>query len=455
MKLTSFVLPSLLLGACGPVEPPDPDAAPVTRSDVLTVRALPNRDLDLLFIVDDSPSMLDKQAAVRAAFPAFVEQLASFEGGMPNLHLGVVSTDMGTKGSAVALPGPAVGQVGAGGCAASGKAGNLLTNGAPITGAFLSDIQRADGTRQRNYTGDLEAVFGQMASLGGGGCGFEQPLHAMRAALSGNAANAGFLRPSASLAVIVLTDEDDCSLLDPRMLGPDSPALGPLQSFRCFQFGVECAPDDPMTPGAKTSCHARAASPFVEDVAPFKTFLTGLKVDPRELMFGVLGGKAPVAVELRALPGGGTPQPALAHSCSFDGATGPTVADPPVRLDQLAASFDAGGRSEPICGADVTTALVAMGQTTRQLAGDPCLIKSIADAAPEVPGLQPDCVVVDIAGAQETELPRCGRGGNACWDLVEDATRCTAQPQHLKLVVTRTVAPLPDTYTSVRCTTPG
>jgi hypothetical protein len=442
MKHLASVAVVLTVG-CDPVLPTTPDAF-LERDEVLSVRATPNRDLDLLFVIDDSPSMADKQAAVRAAFPAFAAQLASLDGGLPNLHLGVVSTDMGTTGSQVGQAGPPVGQVGNGGCAGTGKAGVLTTNGAAVTTTpYVTDVRKADGTRDRNYTGALEEVFGQMASLGAGGCGFEQPLHAMRVALANTTTNAGFLRPNATLGVIVLTDEDDCSLADPRVLGPESAELGPLQSFRCFQFGVECTPDDPRSLGAKTGCKARAASPYLEDVAPFHDFLAQLKPEPRDLMFGVLGGKPQVAVELRASPGGGPEIPAVKHSCTFGPMTLPSVADPPVRLDQLAASFGDRGRSEPICSTDVTDALVAMGRTAKQLVGDPCLTRAIAEPA--------DCLVIDTAGGRDTALPRCGDGGNACWDLVVDAVRCDAVAQHLKLVVTRTVAPEADTVTTMRC----
>jgi len=36
------------------------------------------------------------------------------------------------------------------------------------------------------------------------------------------------------LAVVILADEDDCSVSDPTFFDPSSATLGPLQSFRCF-----------------------------------------------------------------------------------------------------------------------------------------------------------------------------------------------------------------------------
>jgi hypothetical protein len=62
----------------------------------------------------------------------------------------------------------------------------------------------------------------------------------VRAALDGNPANAGFLRPGATLGVIFLTDEDDCSVRSPTLFSPANAVLGPLESFRCTRFGVTC-----------------------------------------------------------------------------------------------------------------------------------------------------------------------------------------------------------------------
>lgn len=444
---------SASLLACDPVEdsPPDPEVA---RADIVTRKAVPNRQLDLLFVIDDSASTADKQAALQAAFPAFLEQLATLDGGLPDLHLGVVSTDVGTLGRAVTLPGPGIGVVGAGGCAGTGKDGALLVPaGAPVDKRYVEDAPLPDGSRRTNYTGSLGALFRELVDLGSNGCGFEQPLHAMRRALDHHPANTGFLRADANLAVIVLADEDDCSMLDPRLLGSD-PVLGPLGSFRCFAHGVICDPDEPTAAGAKVGCRPRAASPLVEDVAPYIEFLTGLKADPRQLLFGAIAGPATeVAVELRAPPNGGPTQAEVAHACRYTGASGPAVADPAVRLAAMVAAFPAAAQLETVCNADVAPALAALGRSARELVGDPCLGRLIADLDATAPGVQPDCVVVDAgAGGDERALPACGGGKTVdCWQLVEDAFVCRDRPQQLRLEVVRSREPAADAWTTLRC----
>ena len=39
--------------------------------------------------------MLDEQTNLKNNFPNFINVLNSIEGGLPNIHLGVVSTDLG------------------------------------------------------------------------------------------------------------------------------------------------------------------------------------------------------------------------------------------------------------------------------------------------------------------------------------------------------------------------
>jgi hypothetical protein len=408
-----------------------------TTIDVVTFRARPNPDLDLLLVIDDSPSMQDKQDALSNVFPQLVQELAGVEGGLPNLHVGVVSTDMGTSGSGVATPGPSIGQIGNGGCAGTGKAGVMQTHGVALTsGNFVVD--QRDGTK--NYTGALDAALASMIRLGDGGCGFEQTLAAMRAALE-SPANTGFLRPDANLAIIVLSDEDDCSILDPAVLAPATPELGPLQSFRCFQFGVQCDPDEPKVLGPKQSCRARATSTFIEDVAPFAAFLRGIKPDPHAVMFGaVVGDPAPVGVELRTPPGGGTAIAALAHSCTFPVGPITAVADPAVRIAQLTDAVH--GHLESVCSADLSRALGAMGKGIKALVGDRCLPAAPPDGA--------ECTLIDTSSAGTETLPACDGSGADCWEIVADPIGCPDAPQQ-RIDVHRSAPPPDDTWSTLRC----
>ena len=54
-----------------------------------------NRNVDMLFCIDDSSSMALSQNNLRRNFPAFMTTLRDAPQGLPNLHVAVVSSDMG------------------------------------------------------------------------------------------------------------------------------------------------------------------------------------------------------------------------------------------------------------------------------------------------------------------------------------------------------------------------
>jgi hypothetical protein len=425
---------------------------------VVEVSVNPNRDLDLLFVIDDSPSMFDKQKNLADNFPRFIDRLNATSGGFPNLHVGVVTSDMGTKGSADPIPGPSIG-AGPGGCAGTGKGGALQITGAPVTGSYLSDVTNFDGGRDRNYTGDISTAFATMAKVGAAGCGFEQHLAAMRASLDGSvAANAGFLRDSAVLAVIFVADEDDCSFKVPTILDPTNAALGPLQSFRCTRFGVRCetggaTPDAMNQIGVKGQCGANPTSPYFDDVAPFHDFLLGLKGgDTSRVIVAGIVGASPVEIEPRTPPGGGPDVPALKHSCMYTGANGPEVADPPARLEAFLDLFPERSTSSTICQQDLSGTLDQIGQLVIGAIGNVCVTSAVADTDPELPGVQYDCKVEEVVGEAVTPIPPCdGASTPTCWSLDADPANCT-MADHLKFVVHRgTATPDPTTVVRMKC----
>lgn len=426
------------------------------RAEVLRTSA--SRDVDLLFVIDDSNTMADKQAALASSFPALIQPLQGLVGGLPNLHIGVITTDMGTQGTVAAEPGPSIGTVGQGGCGGRGKDGALTVNGAAVSGTFVRDIQMPDGSRQTNYSGSLADVFGQMARVGNTGCGFEQPLHAMRRALANHPSNAGFLRASALLAVIVVADEDDCSIKSPALFDVDTTMYGRLQSFRCTRFGVTCSsggttPDEMDTLGTKGGCTDNPTSDLVDQVQPYADFLKSLKGGDagRVVVGGLIGPSTPVIVEERPLPGSGELARALKHSC--DSGTGTVVGDPGVRLRQLFDLFPDQSAWSSIC--DVANGpATALGQSIAARIGGTCLSRAIADIDESSAGIQPDCEVEDATDESARIIPPCSDAGSGtCWDLLVDAARCP-DAQNLTLRVTREIPPDPATITTVRCLLP-
>jgi hypothetical protein len=455
------VLLALSLAAAIPACVHDDDPAVTSQQPELAAfKAVPDRDLDLLFVVDNSDSMADKQASLVANFPQMMAVLSTLPGGLPNLHIGVVTSDMGTYGAATGVSSAPIGIVGNGGCANRGDGGALQTGsaGSALAGNFISDIDNGDGTRARNYTGSLAEVFSQIATVGTTGCGFEQHLESMKQGLV-NPQNTGFLRDDANLAVIVLADEDDCSVADSAFFAANSDALGPMLSFRCTRFGITCDQDLDGV-GDKTNCRPDDSSAYLSNVSAYTDFLIQLKGDPRKVMIaGITGPNTPVGVISQMLPGFAAPALELQHSCGFvepDGTT--AVADPAVRLQSWIDNFPGRAQWATVCQQDLTGPLQAIGGTARKLVGETCFDGSVGELVDTsgAAGLQPECTVFDVrdsAPDAQVALPSCAQDASGdCYDLVADPVSCPASQGNLKVVPRRASAPAADTWTHVSCT---
>lgn len=404
--------------------------------------ASPNRNADILFVIDNSLSMEQEQASLRANFGKFMDVLATIEGGMPNLHIGVTTTNMGQS----ATDGVGMAAFGAS-CASRGDDGALRT-AAPITGRFIIDEEVAGGARNRNYSGTLADAFSAIADVGTGGCGIEQHLGAAKRALT-NVVNSGFVRDDAKLAVIFIQDEDDCSLEHKSLF--EGSADGTVVNFRCTQEGIECDEGDLSVPGIKTNCMPKQDSAYLAEVDGYVDFLKGLKVLPDEnvIVAGIVGDPDKVEIikddQQRSI---------LKPSCS----NGAQFAVPAVRQSHFLEQFPLSIR-ESICEPDLSSALVQIGALLKRSFGDPCFEASVADLSPD-PGLQADCAISDYqrlpdGSSKEVDLiPSCSFGQIPCWRIEVDAEKCHYTPSKQKLVIDRGgVIPPADTFVKASCVT--
>jgi hypothetical protein len=405
-----------------------------------------NRNIDILFVIDNSGSMAEEQASLQQNFNRFINVLENIEGGLPNVHIGVVSTDVGA------------GPFNISGCSGSGDNG-ILQNAprnagcSPPAGQFISDTANPDGTRQTNYTDPLIDTFGCIARLGIDGCGFEQPLESMRRSLDGrNAQNAGFERDDAFLAVIIIADEDDCStdntqMFDTSQNSIDDP-LGPLSSFRCFEFGVVCNPDNPRNTGNKSECVPRDDSQYMFPVQEYIDFLKDLKEDPNLIIVaGIIGNTDPVVVGADM---NGSPK--LEPSCQSAAGT----ADPGIRLRHFLEAFPQRNTITTICNEDLSDALTVIAELLRSVIGSPCLEGAIKQDPLE-------CQVSDVRfpntdRQEETILAKCNNAdGEAatnqpCWLIFQDTAACPDTQTGLTIeVYPETYEPPTGTHRYVRC----
>ncbi len=376
-------------------------------------QSAPNQRIDIIFVVDTSMSMVDNQARLREHFPELMRQLQQVAGGLPGIHLGVITPDLGS--APIDIPGCGASQEGIfqkgvdngcanpvgqrylvdvepGGCAID----KVLVEGATTcphhdcsqthcepeafpdgNGGFLEPaglmfvLDDNGCPRCRNYTGEtLESVFSCMADVGVDGCGFEQPLEALYKALESTSAhNLGFLRPDAALAVVFVTDEDDCSVENTDIFTPEggiSDPLGSLHSFRCTEFGIICSePWDRFFEGYSkdySECRSRTEDDpdrLLFPLGRYSTKLLSLKEAHRIVITSIAG---PVGTQLTTVLN--TNQiPVLAPSCQ-DSEGG---ADPAIRLHEFVDMFlpfagDAQWAKTSICSPDYSQPMAGLGQ---------------------------------------------------------------------------------------------
>jgi len=287
-----------------------------------TVAADKDRDVDILFVIDNSGSMKAEQGNLANNFPAFMNQLMTPGGGnkQPNVRFGVVSSDLGAGNLYTDNT-----------CYTDGDKG-ALHNKAQVLGCTPPrdkwiEYKEVNGVPSSNVPGggdpitQVKDAFSCIAKLGTDGCGFEHTLLSSMKALDSKAnINPGFLRngdpckagrDDAILGVLFITDEDDCSaanqqVFDPSQQGLNDP-LGPLTSFRCFEFGVQCTcPGKPkcdrFTQGPRTNC--KPGGQYLHKVDNFISFFKNLKKYPVKDGSGKCVAKAnPHRVVMAAIAG--------------------------------------------------------------------------------------------------------------------------------------------------------
>jgi hypothetical protein len=443
VSLTSVILSTTALGCVST------EKESVNREELAVISALPNRNLDVLFVIDNSGSMGDEQELLARNFPRFMEKLQSIPGGLPNVHIGVTTTDMGTLG------GPAVG-----GCQSIGDQGGLQLNGAETTDQhnFLIDIDKEDvigsNDRFRNYQGDLAVAFASMAHVGTNGCGFEQPLAAMKASLtSADSSNRAFLRPDANLAVVIVTDEDDCSATGPNFFGT-TPALGQMDSFRCFSQGVICDNDDadPQRIGDRLNCRPRTDSQYQSNVQTYIESLIAIKGDERKVM--VAGVIAPSSdTPLHVIQNPYHAAVVLEAGCAISRNDTTSEAAPAVRLQAFLKGFPGRAQQASICDDHFDSVLSNIGSSTARLVDGSCLSQKPALADDGAL----DCVVseqvarISAGHYHEVALPSCTDAASTdCYRIATDAQSCGSAADGLRLTISRSAGTVSN-YAVARC----
>lgn len=201
--------------AGGDQQTPEPDASSIQYCD----------KMDIVFVIDNSDTMKEEQENLIENFPRFVEVLDNFD------TLGARALDY-----RIAVT-------------TTSRAFEWVLDLTPIVPIPTEEMEQGDSGRFRQQCGmsqpwisssDQSPVdtFSCVANVGVGGSRFEMPLYNLELAFTRRLqdGNSGFLRDDALLAVVILTDEDDCSRSD--------------DNFTLTDIDQMCAPDDLVDPSS-------------------------------------------------------------------------------------------------------------------------------------------------------------------------------------------------------------
>jgi hypothetical protein len=473
---------------------PDPQPSFVEPRDF---KQSVNKKLDILFMIDDSQSMAPLQKKLQMQLPAFMDALEDpTTMQLPDLHVAVVSSSFG---------GGAWSNVNQ--CHSASVEPNTLGDdqgrflqgpkGASATPCKMlhSDTKfliNGDGTAAHpaNFDGDIRDAFSCMAYLGDQGCGFESQFESVYYGLyKGSLAlgpteppgqvvthdpdNGGFLRGDAVLAIVMVTNEDDCSVSgDSLLLDPlintvnDASGLGALASYRCNEFGHLCdgmpPPHNPpastvtlnhcvsaedmgkteMIPipngNGKTDSTQGHLFPTVKD---FTSYILQYKANPDDILVAAIAGPVDDGKgnSLYRVHGEMNPSannevdPFVDHSCVQQVANGadPEYADPAVRIKQWVDSFGAtNGVFYPICANNFRDAMNGIAMAINKKLGSSCVSTHIT-MSPTDP-TKHNCTVTqrvtDSSNNVKKEiLTECTAGNPVvpCFQLTENSDKCT------------------------------
>ena len=359
-----------------------PVAAPDTRLQSGVSLAIQNNavdSVDILFEIDNSNSMAANQANLSRNFATLINQLVSPPDAnmdmvpdyppVKSLHVAVISSDLGTPGSTV--PSCANSDIGDDGLLNPIRNGQAIRSHQPWTtapaGARPARCMNSSDQFPSFLTFDATTTnpaefrddFVCNAYLSTGGCGLEQQLEAAYRALvvhnpreqAGNTdPNAGFVRPNAVLAIVIVSDEEDGSVRDCRYAEtgvPCTDGIGVFDSTSNAWAATDLNLRFYMYQTASMQDPTWNLDRYMNPRVPNRGF-TSLKPNrPENVIFAAIAG---VPITLPQTPNGQTDYDALLGRMP-DGSDGLTAMSPegPVSMRQRNMDPSCSTRVVPAC----------------------------------------------------------------------------------------------------------
>jgi hypothetical protein len=429
-----------------------------------------NKDVDILFIIDNSGSMGEEQANLGANFPSFIGVLEE-DGVEANYRIGITTTDNGNPWCPPAQTTPEAGKLVLSSCKT--RLGDFLF-GAEVDVRDLAcndicDLELADleilptitdndkvpkprpwlenieGKKNIPAGTDAAAAFACFGPQGVNGCGFEATLESMYLALTraqtNNEESYGFLRTSAILAIVFVTDEADCSHnknfstifeLDGNRVFWSNPAAAYPTSAVCWNAGVECVGDpsgytscDPVNKDVNGNIGVADNQAVLHPMSRYVGLVQGLEDQKKEInaqqevIVALIGGVSSQGEAFYSDVGNIDPDFqdsfGIGPGCQ---APGNVAAVPPVRLRDMTNAFTPGNMFS-ICDSDYSPALQAIANRIKDQIQPACYTKCVKDTDAATALVDPECTVEENPPGNGTEdvvrIQECLRDANGAY----------------------------------------
>ncbi|WP_146662381.1 vWA domain-containing protein [Enhygromyxa salina] len=449
-----------LVGCGGPgLKPVDLESAPQADDQLQLTE---NKDVDILFVIDNSGSMGAEQANLAANFGAFIQVLEANDV-EANYRIGITTTDNGNPWCSPGATTPEAGNLVLSSCRT--RMGDFIFNDGEedVSDLACNDICTLDAAaleiqptatdfdanpKPRPWLERIEGftnipagtstydAFRCFGPQGINGCGFESPLESMYLALTraqtADEDSYGFMRANALLAVVFVTDEADCSYNKAwatifeqdgnREFWADPADMFPSSAV-CWNAGVDCVGD----PGSYDACETVnkdvlgnvTADPDAAVLHPLSRYfgqLDQIEQDKQQLnasaevIVALIGGVQPDGSLLYADVGDSDPE--FQHDFGIGpGCTGPMgeAAVPPARLRDFTNEYTP-DNLHSICATDYTGALEAIADQIRSKIIPACYFKCAADTDPDTELVNAICEVEQtVPGLGVRDVPECLR----------------------------------------------
>jgi hypothetical protein len=431
-----------------------------------------NKDVDILFVIDNSGSMGEEQANLAANFGSFIEVLEDPQV-EANYRIGVTTTDNGNEWCPPGQTTPEGGKLVLSSCTSRlndfvSQDGNDVQDLAcssicnldeaqleisptatdvdpvPAPRPWLENIEGRKNIPDGTSTVEAFQCFGPQ---GINGCGFESQLEAMNLALvraqTVDEASYGFLRSNAILAVVFVTDEEDCSYNKDwseifsadgnRVFWSDPDAVSPSSAV-CWNAGVECSGDpsnydtcEPVNKDVNGNVGVDDADAVLHPMSRYTGRLAGIEAEKQEynpeqeVIVGLIGGVSlddnqPYYSDVSNTDPEWQASFGIGPGCEAANPNNPDEpirAVPPVRLRAATEAFTPDNMYS-ICNSDYSPALEAIANAIRAQIRPACYTKCVEDLDDSTETLEFECTVEeDPPGPDNTaRVEECRKDAN-------------------------------------------